>query len=180
MADQHTDVPAIPGEQLVPADTSQCDLVGRAHDLRQQPRGDGRVVGMGFIECVHDGLKDLLHVGPNVYHGELRAVAGGQLTGQGGLVRGLGPRAEIPSSEGVRLAVAQGHAGEHGRRVESAAQKGGDRHVADQVCRHRFIQPLQDPFLNVRWLLHRLLRQVPVTAHLQGALALPDESVTGF
>ena len=69
---------AVSGEQLVSTNAGQGDFVATPHRLRQQPGGDGRIVGVRLVERSDNRLEDVSDVGPDVDPCELCAVLRGQ------------------------------------------------------------------------------------------------------
>ena len=150
---QHSRVPAVPAEQLVPPDAGESDLVPAADDLREGPRRDRGVVGVRLIQRVHDRLEHVPDLRADVNDRERDTVAPGQEASQLRLVGGRGPRTVVAGGEGVRdllrTAGDRCYTRDDGRRVQATRQKRGDGNVAHQVCGDRCVDPFHDPLLDV-------------------------------
>ena len=178
-------MPAVSREQLVPADSGERDFVRSAHDLRQRPRGNRRVVRQRLVERVHDWLDHVADVGLDVHDRQAHAVAIGKPARQVGLVGSCRVRAMVARGEGMGdvstvAAGPRGHARHHSGRVQPPRQKRRDRYVAHEVRGDRVVDPLHHLVLHVERCGRGLRREVPVLADRHLAVGAPLQPVAGF
>ena len=102
---------AVAAEQFVATRADEGHLVVARYPLSDEPRWNGGFVGVGFVQCLHDGLENISNIRFYIHDGELNPVSVREGAGECCFIGGLGTPARISHCVGMGSPIVKRHRG---------------------------------------------------------------------